>query len=64
MRRASARSRNAGFTLIEALLATMLMLAILGAIALVTSQWMPSWDRGFVRLQRAELLTAGLERLI
>jgi general secretion pathway protein J len=64
MRRTSVRSRSAGFTLIEALLATMLMLAILGAIALVTSQWMPSWDRGFVRLQRAELLTAGLERLI
>lgn len=64
MRRASARSRNAGFTLIEALLATMLMLAILGALAVVTSQWMPNWDRGFVRLQRAEILTAGLERLV
>jgi general secretion pathway protein J len=64
MRRASVSSRNAGFTLIEALLATMLMLTILGALALVTSHWLPSWDRGFVRLQRAELLTAGLERLI
>lgn len=64
MRRTSALSRSGGFTLVEALLATMLMLAILGALALVTSQWMPTWDRGFVRLQRAELLTAGLERLV
>jgi general secretion pathway protein J len=64
MRRTSAWSRSAGFTLVEALLATMLMVIILGALATVTGQWMPSWDRGFVRLQRAELLAAGLERLI
>ena len=64
MRRAHALSRSAGFTLIEAMLATMLMVVILGALATVTAQWIPSWDRGFVRLQRAELLAAGLERLI
>jgi general secretion pathway protein J len=64
MRHAPAWSRSAGFTLVEALLATMLMVVILGALATVTAQWIPSWDRGFVRLQRAELLAAGLERLI
>jgi general secretion pathway protein J len=63
MNRASSLSRSAGFTLIEALLATMLMLVILGALGMVTSQWMPGWDRGFVRLQRSEVLAAGLERL-
>ena len=64
MRRVPSLSRSAGFTLLEAMLATMLMVVILGALATVTAQWIPSWDRGFLRLQRAELLAAGLERLI
>ncbi len=64
MRRALVLSRSAGFTLIEAMLATVLMVVIMGALATVTAQWIPSWDRGFVRLQRAELLAAGLERLV
>jgi general secretion pathway protein J len=64
MRRSSAWSRNAGFTLIEAMLSIVLMVIILGALASVTAQWIPSWDRGFVRLQRGELLAEGLERLI
>jgi general secretion pathway protein J len=63
MRRIPALSRSAGFTLLEALLATMLMVVILGALATVTGQWIRNWDGGFVRLQRAELLAAGLERL-
>jgi general secretion pathway protein J len=64
MRRATALSRSAGFTLLEAMLATMLMVVILSSLATVTAQWMPSWDRGFLRLQRDELLAAGLERLV
>jgi general secretion pathway protein J len=64
MRRALVLSRSAGFTLIEAMLATLLMVIILGALATVTAQWIPTWDRGFVRLQRAEFLAAGLERLV
>jgi general secretion pathway protein J len=55
---------NAGFTLVEALFATLLMAVILGAMATVTAQWLPNWDRGFVRMQRAELLAAGLDRLV
>jgi len=64
MRRDPAWARSAGFTLLEAMLATVLMVIILGALATVTSQWIPSWDRGFLRLQRDELLAAGLERLV
>ena len=62
----SARSANviAGFTLVEALLATALMAVILGAIATVTSQWLPNWNRGFERVQRTELVAAGLERIV
>jgi general secretion pathway protein J len=58
------RRRIAGFTLVEALLATALMGAILAAIATVTAQWLPNWNRGFERVQRSEALTAGLERIV
>jgi len=58
------RSRIAGFTLVEALLATALMGAILAAIATVTAQWLPNWNRGFVRVQGTETLAAGLERIV
>ena len=63
MTRAAARSRTAGFTLVEALVATLLMSIILAALATVTAQWLPSWNCGFTRLQRVELLTIGLDRL-
>jgi len=64
MSREAASSGNAGFTLVEALLATLLMGLILTALATVTAQWMPSWDRGVARLQRIEALGVGLDRLI
>jgi general secretion pathway protein J len=52
----------AGFTLIETLVATALMVAILAALATVTAQWLPNWNRGFARVQRTELLS--LERVV
>jgi general secretion pathway protein J len=61
-RRRLARIR--GFTLVEALLATALMGAILAAIGTVTAQWLPNWNRGFERVQRIELLAAGVERIV
>ena len=62
--RAKRRRRIAGFTLVEALLATALMGVILAAIATVTAQWLPNWNRGFERVQRIELLALGLERIV
>lgn len=59
-----ARTGEAGFTLIEVLLATLLMTVILAALATVTSQWLPNWNRGMVRVQRAELLAMGLDRIV
>jgi general secretion pathway protein J len=59
----AARGR-AGFTLIEVLMATALMGAILAALATVTAQWLPNWNRGFTRVQRSEQLALGLERAI
>lgn len=59
----SRRSSTAGFTLVEALVATLLMGMILAALATVTAQWLPNWNRGFVRVQRTELLAIAIERL-
>jgi general secretion pathway protein J len=58
-----ARADEAGFTLIEVLLATLLMTIILGALATVTSQWLPNWNRGMAQVQRAERLALGLDRI-
>lgn len=53
----------AGFTLLEALVATALMGMILAALATITAQWLPNWNRGIVRVQRNELVALGLDRL-
>ncbi len=53
----------AGFTLFEALVATTLMGMILAALGAITAQWLPSWNRGFVRTQRSELFNVALNRL-
>jgi len=55
---------EAGFTLIEMLVALLLMVGILSALASVTAQWLPNWNRGFAHVQRAELLGQGLDRLV
>ncbi|OPY97904.1 general secretion pathway protein GspJ [Bradyrhizobium sacchari] len=55
---------EAGFTLLEVLLATLLMSVILAALATVTAQWLPNWGRGIARVQRAERLATGLDRII
>ena len=63
MRTAANFSHNAGFTLVEALVSTLLMSLIFAALAIITAQWLPNWDRGFARLQRGGVLAASLERL-
>ena len=59
-----ARTGEVGFTLIEVLVATLLMTVILAALATVTAQWLPNWNRGMARVQRAERLAIGLERMV
>lgn len=63
-RRPPIRHHEAGFTLIEALLATALMVAILTALATIAAQWIPNWNRGFARVQRSESLALGMDRLV
>ena len=58
------RAGIAGFTLVEALLATALMGAILAAIGIVTAQWQPNWNRGIKLEQASETLAVGLERIV
>ena len=62
--RGSRACDEAGFTLIEVLMATLLMTVILAALATVTAQWLPNWNRGMARVQRAEKLAIGLERAL
>lgn len=63
MPRPSRRS-IAGFTLIEALLSVALMGIVLAALALLTAQWFPNWNRGFRRVQQTELIGLGIERAV
>ena len=64
IRRLCRSNRAAGFTLFEVLVAMTMMVGILAALATVTSQWLPNWNRGFVNVQRTELFGRGLERLV
>jgi general secretion pathway protein J len=57
-------AREAGFTLIEVLVATLLMTVILAALATVTAQWLPNWNRGMAHVQRAERLAIGIDRIV
>jgi general secretion pathway protein J len=57
------QSSLAGFTLLEALIATTLMGMMLATIGSITAQWLPSWNRGFMRVQRSELFAVALNRL-
>ena len=63
MSREPAYQGSAGFTLLEALVATLLMTFIFAALAAVTAQWLPNWNRGFIAMQRVELTATGLDRL-
>jgi general secretion pathway protein J len=64
MNTARHRHAEAGFTLFEMLIALVLTVGILGALATITAQWLPNWDRGMARVQRTEVFALGLERLV
>jgi general secretion pathway protein J len=53
-----------GFTLLEALVAVALMGVLLATLATVTAQWMRGWKAGFDRVQGADLLGLGLDRIV
>ena len=64
MKRADSHPAIAGFSLIEAMATLALTATIIMALSSVAGQWLPNWRRGFVDLQRADLLGVGLERVV
>lgn len=58
------RPRDAGFIMIEMLAAIVLMVVILTALATVTAQWMPNWNRGMTQIQQMERLGIGIDRAV
>ena len=52
-----------GFTLIETIVALALMGLVLSALAGITAQWLPNWNRGIDRIQRSETVGTALERI-
>jgi general secretion pathway protein J len=61
--RATARRDEQGFTLIEALVALALTGLVLSALATLTAQWLPNWNRGIDRIQRSEVLGIAMQRI-
>jgi len=55
---------EAGFTLIETLVAIMLFGLVMGALATVTAEWLPNWKRGLLRAQDDQKVAIALERLV
>src|SRR5581483_5628957 len=53
----------AGFSLIEALVALALTGFVLSALATLTAQWMPNWNRGIDRIQQSELIGISMQRI-
>src|ERR1700726_424668 len=57
------RAGERGFTLIETLVAMALMGLVLSALASITAQWLPNWNRGVDRIQRSEAIGIALQRI-
>ena len=58
------RNGEAGFTLIEMLIATMLMVFVLTALATITAQWLPNWNHGIALVERDERFAFSLNRVV
>src|SRR5579872_443018 len=57
------RTGECGFTLMETLAALALMGLVLSALASLTAQWLPNWNRGLDRIQRSEMIGMALQQI-
>jgi general secretion pathway protein J len=57
------QNEEAGFTLIEALVALALTGLVLSALATLTAQFLPNWNRGIDRIQHSELIGIAMQRI-
>lgn len=57
------RRSQRGFTMIEVLVATSLMVVILASLATIAAQWIPNWNRGMAKVQRSSQLSVGIDRI-
>jgi len=57
------RQSEGGFTLIEAIVVLALTGLVLSALAGITAQWLPNWNRGVGRIQRDEAIGMALQRI-
>jgi len=57
------RDLERGFTLVETIVALVLMGLVLSMLATITGQWLPNWHRGFGRIQRSEVVGIALQRI-
>jgi general secretion pathway protein J len=60
---AQERASERGFTLVETIVALALMGLVLSALASITAQWLPNWNRGVDRIQRSEVMGIALQRI-
>jgi len=59
----SMASGESGFSLLEALVAVALMGVLLAMLSTITGHWMANWKTGFDRVQSADLLGLGIDRI-
>jgi len=57
------RQLERGFSLVEAIVALVLMGLVLSALGTITAQWLPAWHRGLDRAQRNEVIGIALQRI-
>lgn len=64
MRHRQERSSSiAGFSIIEGLVALALAGLVMAGVSMLVAQWIPAWNRGFHRVQQADLLAVALDRI-
>jgi general secretion pathway protein J len=62
--RADATKGIEGFTLLETLIALLLLGLVASMLASVTAEWLPNWKRGLVRARLSEKAAIALDRLV